>query len=465
MATADTRYLSLAEVSRLLKQREISPVDLTESCLELVDSLNGKINAFITVTREQAMDSARQAAEEIAHGADRGPLQGIPIALKDLYQTAGIRTTANSGALADWVPEEDATTTRLLAEAGTVLLGKLSMHEFAYGEHDFEHQFQPARNPWNLEHTPGGSSSGSGAALAAGLCYGALGSDTGGSIRSPAAFCGIVGLKPTYGRVSRYGVLPLSWSLDHAGPMARTVEDCALLLQAIAGYDEKDPASAKVASADYTAGLEQGVAGMRLGVPRAWFSEHEGTDPEVMAAFEEGLKVLEAEGASLKEVDSAPFLNANSANMIIGLAEAAAYHEQTMQTRPEMLGQYVRDSLLGGVLFSAVDYVQAQRARTVISSQISNILQDVDAIVAPSSTKPAGAFDSPDPEAREGRLSFSSPFNLSGLPAISVPCGFTSANLPVGLQIAGRAFEEATVLRIGRAYEKNTDWHRRHPDI
>ncbi len=465
MTTTDTRFLSLAAVSKLIKQREVSPVELARSCFDRIDSLNGTINAFITVAREQAMATAEQAAEEIAGGHHRGVLHGVPIALKDLYATKGVRTTANSDLLADWIPDEDATTTRLLAEAGTVLLGKLSMNEFAFGAHDFEHQFQPARNPWNTDHVPGGSSSGAGAALAAGLCYGALGSDTGGSIRSPAAFSGIVGLKPTYGRVSRYGVLPLSWSLDHAGPMTRTVEDCAILLQAIAGYDKKDPASANRPVPDYRAALDRGVAGMRLGIPRTWFGEHEGTNPEVMAAFEEALKVLELEGAELVDVDASPFLNAGAVNTIIGLAEAAAYHEETVHMHPELLGQDIRDRLIEGALFSAVDYVQAQRARRAIAAQINGILKDVDAILSPSSTQPAGAFASPDPEGRDGLLNFAGPFNTTGLPAMSIPCGFSIGGLPLGLQIAGRAFDEATVLRIAQAYESKTDWHQKHPDI
>ena len=465
MLGLDTRFLSLAEVSARVKAREISPVELADFCFDLIDAIDGKLNSFIMPTRELAMSAAKLAEQELASGKDRGPLHGIPIALKDLYATKGIRTTANSKALADWVPDEDATTTRLLSEAGTVLLGKLTMHEFAAGSPGSDQPYPPARNPWNLDHQPGGSSSGSGAALAAGLIFGSLGSDTGGSIRGPAALCGIVGLKPTYGRVSRFGVVPLSWSLDHAGPMTRTVEDCALLLQAISGYDAKDAASADVAVPDFTATLEEGVRGMRLGVPREWFDELEGTNPEMMAAFETALKVFESQGARLVEIDSSPFISARGATMTISLTESAAYHEETLRTRPDDFGADFRDRIRQGSLFSAVDYIQAQRIRTKISAQIMEILGNVDVILSPTGAQPAEPFAVLDPDARNRMPSYMPVFNLTGMPAMSVPCGFTGSGLPLGLQIAGRAFDESSMLRVGRAYEKATPWHERHPEI
>ncbi len=465
MVRLDTRFLSLAEVAALIKGREVSPVELTEACFDLIDSVDDKINSFGTPTRDLAMATARTAEQEVASGKYRGALHGMPIALKDLYATKGIRTTANSHALADWVPDEDATTTRLLAEAGTVLLGKLSMHEFASGWPDWELPFPPARNPWNPEHVPGGSSSGSGAALAAGLCFGSLGSDTGGSIRGPAALCGIVGLKPTYGRVSRYGVVPLSWSLDHAGPMARTVEDCGLLLQAIAGHDPKDAASAAVTVPDFAAELDDGVSEMRLGVPREWFDEREGTNPEIMAAFEAALKVFEGLGARLVKIDAGPFVNSREATMTISMTESAAYHEETLRTRPQDFSADFRDRVRQGSLFSAVDYIQAQRVRTLISAQVEEILKDVEIILSPSGAQPAESFADMDPETRNKTPSYTPTHNLTGIPAMSVPCGFTESGLPMGLQIAGRAFDEATVLRVGQAYEQATAWHERHPHI
>ena len=463
MVSTDTRYLSLSEASELLRRREASPVDLTRACLDQIEATDEKINAFITVTAERALAQAREAETELAQGADRGPLHGIPIALKDLYATKGVRTTAHSRVLLEWVPEEDATSTALLQRAGTVLLGKLAMHEFAFGTPTFDGPFPPARNPWNPEHVTGGSSSGSGAALAAGLCYGALGSDTGASIRSPAALCGIAGLKPTYGRVSRYGVVPLSWSLDHVGPMARTVADCALLLQAIAGHDGKDPASADVAVPDFSAALGDGVRGMRLGVPREWLDEAEGTEAEVRAAFEAALKVLEDGGAKLVDVESEPFVNARAANSIILIAEAYAYHEAMLKERPQDFGAGVRDRVRTGAFVSAADYIQAQRARSAIVAQVNAILGRVDVIVSPSVSKPAATFAEMDPDAAYKTPQFFNPFNLTGLPAISVPCGFSSSGLPLGLQIAGRAFDEATVLRVANAYEGATPWHDMHP--
>lgn len=465
MDSAQIAYLTIGEAAALLRKRQLSAAELAAACLERIEALDGKLNSFVTVTREVALAQAGQADNELSRGEDRGPLHGIPVAFKDLYATRSVRTTAHSRLLLDWLPEEDATAVARLREAGSVMLGKLAMHEFAFGAPGFDTAFPPARNPWNLECIPGGSSSGSAAALAAGLCYGALGSDTGGSIRGPAALCGIVGLKPTYGLVSRAGVVPLSWSLDHAGPMARTVSDCAILLQAIAGPDPRDPASAAVAPQRYDATLEDGVRGLRLGVPRSWLHEGDGTDAEVLAAFEEALRVLEKEGARLVEVDGAPFMASRGPNLLILIAEAYAYHEKSLRTRASEFSAGVRNRVREGAFISAADYIQAQRARTVLSRQIGAILREVDAIVSPSAPRPASTFAAFDPEANARRPSYTNPFNLAGLPAISIPCGFSSDGLPLGLQIGGRAFDEATVLRIARAYERVTPWHERHPDL
>jgi aspartyl-tRNA(Asn)/glutamyl-tRNA(Gln) amidotransferase subunit A len=293
MDAYDICYLSIAEAAARLRRNELSPVDLTEACLGRIEAVDGRLHSFISLTADRARAQARRAEQELRSGHDRGVLHGIPIALKDLYLTKGIRTTCHSAVLQDWLPAYDATAVAKLAEAGAVLLGKLGMHEFAFGGPSVDAPFPAVRNPWNVEHIPGGSSSGSGAALAAGLCYGALGSDTGGSIRTPSTHCGIVGIKPTYGRVSRHGVIPLSWSLDHAGPMARSVEDCALLLQAIAGYDGNDPASANIAVPDFRSSLRGGIEGMRVGVPRAgWFDENRGVEPQTQAVFDQALDVL-----------------------------------------------------------------------------------------------------------------------------------------------------------------------------
>jgi aspartyl-tRNA(Asn)/glutamyl-tRNA(Gln) amidotransferase subunit A len=463
--TNDLAFLTITDLARAIHSREVSPTEVTRAMLERIERVDPRINSYITITSDLALQQAKQAEQDLVSGKDAGPLHGVPIALKDLYATKGIRTTGHSKVLADWIPDEDATATTLLREAGAVLLGKLAMHEFAFGVPAFDTPFPPARNPWGTEHITGGSSSGSGAALAAGLCYGALGSDTGGSIRSPAALCGVAGIKPTYGRTSRAGVLPLSWSLDHVGPMARSVADCAVMLQAIAGYDPKDPASADVAAPDFTSTLNDGVAGLRIGVPRDWFSEGDGTHSEVLAAFQAALEVLAGQGAQIVDVDSSPFINARAANTIIMISEAYAYHEDTLKTRPQDLSSGVRNRAREGAFLTAADYVDAQRARGVLANQVRNIMRDVDVIASPAAPQPAETFEEQDPDARYRMPSYTPVFNLTGLPAMSVPCGFSSDGFPIGLQIAGRAFDEATVLRVGHAYEGATDWHRRHPEL
>jgi aspartyl-tRNA(Asn)/glutamyl-tRNA(Gln) amidotransferase subunit A len=397
---------------------------------------------------------------------DRGPLHGIPIALKDLYATQEIRTTCHSAVLQDWVPDYDATAAKKLAGAGAVLLGKLGMHEFAFGGPSVDAPFPAVRNPWNTAHIPGGSSSGSGAALAAGLCYGSLGSDTGGSIRTPSAHCAVVGLKPTFGRVSRYGVVPLSWSLDHAGPMARTVEDCAFLLQAIAGYDEKDPASADVPVPRFGDDLRRGVDGLRVGVPREnWFDEQKGTDRQTLALFGAALNTLESLGARIVEIDGRPFAIARKANQTILVAEAYAYHERRFQEAPEKFGTSVRRRMLEGAFLSAADYITALRARSVLNEQILANFARVDVLATPTASRPPEAFDALDPNEQNLRPNFTNPFNLTGLPAISVPCGLTPDRLPVGLQIIAAPFQEATALRAAHAYEQATEWHTLRPSL
>ena len=465
MTKLDSRYLTIAQAAGLIRAGELSPLEITQACLDRIDEIDSQINSFITVTAELALAQAKAAEQELAAGRDRGPLHGIPVALKDLYATKGVLTTGHSKVLQDWIPDEDATVTTMLREAGAVLIGKLAMHEFAFGPVSFDLPFPPARNPWNRNHVTGGSSSGSGAALAAGLCFGSLGSDSGGSVRNPASQCSIVGLKPTYGRVSRHGVLPLGWSVDHVGPMARSVEDTALMMQVIAGPDSRDPASAPEPVPDFSAQLGKGVQGLRFGVPREWLDEGLGTHPEVKAGFESALEVLTSLGARIETVDSVPFIESRPANTIILTSEAYAIHEETLQKRPQDLSEKLRTRLREGAYFSAADLIQAQRARTTIGQQIGQILSDYDAILSPTTPRPGEAFDEFDPEARYGPPSFTNPFNLTGLPAISVPCGFTAAGLPFGLQIAGRAFDEASILRIARAYEEATPWNDQHPEI
>jgi aspartyl-tRNA(Asn)/glutamyl-tRNA(Gln) amidotransferase subunit A len=457
-------YLTIIEVAAGLRRREYSPVDLTEALLKRIESIDDKLHCFITLTADLALGQAKQADQELRSGKDRGPLHGIPIALKDLYMTQGIRTTCHSAVLQNWVPDNDATAASKLREAGAILLGKVGMHEFAFGGPSVDAPFPAVRNPWNTAHIPGGSSSGSGAALAAGLCYGSLGSDTGGSIRTPSSHCGVVGLKPTYGRVSRYGLIPLSWSLDHAGPMARTVQDCAMLLQAIAGHDARDTASANADVPDFSSDLHQGIKGMRIGVPRAgWFDEKLGVEPATETLFNQALKTLEELGAAIIEIDGKPFSIARKANQTILVCEAYAYHEKPLQEVPEKFGSSVRRRMLEGAFLSAADYITAQRARFVLNEQIRQNFSRVDVFASPSAPRPPDAFATLDPNEQNLRPSFTNPFNLSGLPAISVPCGFTKENLPAGLQIVARSFDEVTAFRVAHSYEQATNWHKQRP--
>ena len=460
MQDDDLAYAGVRELGRRFRARTLSPVELITVLLRRIERLDPTLHAFVTVTPDRAMTDAKAAEFAIARGDDR-PLLGIPVAYKDLYATRGIRTTAGSALLADWVPDSDATCVARLQEAGCVMLGKLITHEFAWGIQMPGHRFPPARNPWNLDRIPGGSSSGSGAALAAGLCVGALGSDTGGSIRGPASFSGVVGLKPTYGRCSRAGVITLSWTLDHTGPMARTVEDCAWQLQTLAGHDSLDPASSRAPVADYLAPLGRAIRGLAIGVPsRDFFLE--GADPEVAKAFEASLGTLRGLGADLRDVEIPHIWDAPSF-MVIMAAEAFAYHERDLRERPEIYGDLLRERLLHGGLYTGAEYVQAMRLRERLRREMLDVLRTVDLLVTPTSSKPASTFDTAYDTSVGFPRSNMPPFNLSGLPALALPCGFTSDGLPISLQLAGRPFDEATVLRAGHAYEQATEWHTRHP--
>jgi aspartyl-tRNA(Asn)/glutamyl-tRNA(Gln) amidotransferase subunit A len=454
-------YATIRELGARYRKRELSPVEVTRALLARIEKLDPILHAFVTLTPDRALADARAAEELLRRGDDR-PLLGIPVGHKDIYLTRGIRTTGGSALLADWTPDEESTCGRRWQDAGTVLLGKLITHEFAFGIQFPGHRFPPARNPWNLDHIPGGSSSGSGAALAAGLVHGATGSDTGGSIRGPAAFCGLVGLKPTYGRASRAGVLTLSWTLDHTGPLARTVEDCALLMQPLAGHDPLDPASSHAPVDDYTAGLGRGVRGLRVGVVRNYFFE--GVDPEVERAFEEAMATLRRLGAEVRDVQI-PSLAATHSFLLIMLAEAYAYHERDLREHPELYGDVLRERLLAGALVTGAEYVQAQRIRSGICREIAAVLRDVDVLATPTTPKPATPFAlAHDPEFGFPRSNMP-PFNITGSPTLALPCGFSSAGLPLSLQLAGRPFEETTVLRIGHAYEQATAWHTRRPPV
>jgi aspartyl-tRNA(Asn)/glutamyl-tRNA(Gln) amidotransferase subunit A len=461
MASDDLAFTTIAEIAARYRRRVLSPVEVTRMLLARIERLDPTLHAFVTVTAERALADAKRAEAVLRRAEAGNPLVGIPLAYKDIYATRGITTTAGSALLADWVPKDDATCVRRLADAGCVMLGKLITHEFAFGIQFPGHRFQPAKNPWNLERMPGGSSSGSGAALAAGLVHGALGSDTGGSIRFPASFCNIVGLKPTYGRVSRAGVIPLSWTLDHTGPMARTVEDCAMLLQALAGHDSADPASSHEPVADYLAPLRRGIRGVRVGVPRAYFFED--VDAEVENAFEQVLVTLRDLGATVTDVEI-PSIQSSWAFLAILMVEAFAYHEHDLRAHPELYGDVLRERFLAGGLIFGSEYVQAQRLRSRLQAEMLDVLKRVDVLAVPTTAKPAPTFAAVWDPSFGFPKSNMAPFNMSGLPALALPCG-SSQGLPLSLQIAGRPFDEPTVLRVGHAYEQATEWHKRRPSI
>ena len=464
--TKELCYLSITEAGALMRSRKLSPVELVRAHLERIEAVDGMLHSFVTVMPDQAMSEARKAEAELLRGHDRGPLHGIPTAHKDLYDTAGVRTTSGSRVDMDRVPAEDCTVVARYRDAGAVLLGKLAMHEFALGGPDFTTPFPPARNPWNTGHITGGSSSGSGAAVAGGLCMGALGSCTGGSIRFPASHCGTVGIKPTYGRVSRAGVVTLSWSQDHAGPLTRRVEDAALMLQPIAGHDPKDPTSSRAPVPDYREGISGGIEGLRIGVPRDYFfSRGPNVSSEVLDIVEKQLEVLEELGARVEDV-SIPSLDfARSANMVIMLSEAFAYHEPNLKARAHEYGELQRASFRIGGLLKASDYVQAQRCRSVVKKEFADVLQRVDVLVSPTMPRTAPAFEGYDPVGHNRGPSYTAPYNVTGLPAISVPAGFDGDRLPVGLQIGGRPFDEATLFRVAYAYEQRTRWYAHRPSI
>ncbi len=454
-------YATIRELGARYRKRELSPVEVARALLARIEKLDPALHAFVTLTPDRALADARAAEDALRRGDER-PLLGIPVGHKDIYLTKGIRTTGGSALFADWVPDSDSTVGRRWQDAGTVLLGKLITHEFAFGLQFPGHRFQPARNPWNLEHIPGGSSSGSGAALAAGLLHGATGSDTGGSIRGPAAFCGITGLKPTYGRVSRAGVMTLSWTLDHTGPMARTVEDCTYLLQAIAGHDAADPASSTRPVDDYVGALDGNVRGLRIGVPRNYFFEDADTDN--VRAFEDALGTLRKLGADVRDLQI-PAFNLSRSFMLIMLSEAFAYHEQDLRLHLELYGEMLRERLLTGALVTGPEYVQAQRVRMQICADVAEVMKTVDVLATPTTPKTAPTFKTMyDPELAFPRTNMP-PFNLTGQPTLALPCGLSASGLPLSLQLSGRAFEEATVLRLGHAYQRATDWHTRRPPV
>lgn len=455
-------FLSITEASRLIERRQLSPVELTRAFLDRIATLDRQLNAYITVTAERAMDQARAAEAEIAAGRYRGPMHGIPLALKDIYCTNGILTTCHSRTRADYVPDFDATTVTRLREAGAILLGKLSTHEFAHGGPSFDLPWPAARNPWKLEHFTGGSSSGSGAAVAAGLAMAALGSDTGGSIRNPAALCGLVGLKPTYGLVSRYGVYTNSFSYDHAGPMTWTVEDCAILLQAIAGHDRNDPASADRGIPDYSSGLHAGVKGMRIGVIRHLYEDDVPVAPALKAALERAYDVLRGLGAVLEDVRIRPASDYHAVKITGAETELYSVHEPVLRTRLNDFGADFLGRALGALLISGPDAMRASRIRRLMIAEMRPLYARFDAFLT-AGPGPAARLDAWRTINFWQRNSVTTPFNCTGGPALVQCIGFTEDGLPLSMQIVGRPFADNTVLRVAQAYESATPWKSRRP--
>jgi len=457
---------SITEAGAWLRSGRITSVALTEELLARSQAAQDTLAAFITITADAAMAAAQRADAELAGGHDRGPLHGIPLGIKDILATADAPTTANSRVLDPaWGQRDDACTVRKLREAGAVLLGKTGLHEFAIGWPDPETGFRIPKNPWDQARTPGGSSSGTGAAVAAGLILGGLGTDTGGSIRGPAAYCGISGIKPTFGRVSKEGCVPLGYSLDNIGPMAWTARDCALMLQVLAGFDPHDPCSASVAVPDMLAGVDGSVRGVRIGVPREHFLDVPELNAEVKQAVLVALEQLAAAGATVLDVELPHGAIAQHAQRAIMLGEAYAYHELDLQTRPELYGKYTRQAFQQGAFYSAADYVQAQRVRSFFNAEVARVLADVDVLVTPTALSIAPTFADYDPDAMRALPSLMGQWNVTGLPALSISCGFASAGLPIGLQIIGKAFQEPTVFKVGDAYQRLTDWHTRRPRV
>jgi aspartyl-tRNA(Asn)/glutamyl-tRNA(Gln) amidotransferase subunit A len=466
----DLATVTLKQAADLLRRRDVSPVELTEACLARIERHDRAINAFITVTRDQALATAREIEGELLRrGRPRGPLHGIPIALKDNIDTAGVLTTAASGVFKDRVPTEDADVVVRLKRAGAILLGKLNLHEFALGGTSAVTYFGPVHNPWALDRVAGGSSGGSAAAIAADMCFGTLGTDTGGSIRIPASLCGIVGFKPTYGRVSNRGVIPMAWTLDHVGPMCKTVEDAALMLGAIAGYDPLDPASVDVPVPDYGRAVRTETRKLRVGVARTPFFD--GLDPEVAKAVEAAIDVLRRLTGGVRDVSIPAAGNVAE----VWNPEIYAYHQPWITKTPDLYQTATRNLIQGAGKATAASYAQAHRRLEIVRREIRKVFTSVDVLITPTqrgvaqpitpAQPAAGGRGAPAPGGGGGGLVNTAAFDIYGLPTISVPCGVSSSGLPIGLQISGNHFAEPTVLAVAHAYEQATEWHSRRPRL
>ena len=464
MGEADVHWWSAVEAGRRLASGELSAVELTTSILSRIDSLDGALGAFAEVTADRAMVSAERADNESRAGRHRGPLHGVPVAVKALCDIAGVRTAAGTEVLAEHVPATDATVVSRLEEAGAVLVGSLTMTEGASAVH--HPSIEPPRNPWDPQAWAGASSSGSGVATAAGLCFGSLGSDTAGSIRAPSHFCGVVGLKPTYGRVSRAGVFPLSATLDHVGPMTRTVADCAAMLGVLAGPDERDPSARQIPVPDYLRELDQPLRGLRIGYDEHYSSD--GVAPELAAAVREAMAVLEGAGALVEPIVVPPREPALEAGALIVHSDVAHAHDPYFEQNKDRYGPHLREMIESGLGLSAADVARGHELRRQWTGQLEALYESVDVIVCPPTVAPAPPAHlttalSPDFFTQGRFFGFTMPFTVSGNPSLTVPCGFTTTGLPMAVQLVGRHFDESRLLQAGHAYQRETNWHNRHP--
>jgi aspartyl-tRNA(Asn)/glutamyl-tRNA(Gln) amidotransferase subunit A len=469
MVDREIYQLSLVDAAALIRGRQLSPRELVQAFLDRIDRLDKELNSFITVTAEAAIEHARQAESELLRretrqGGSLGPLHGVPVALKDLYETRGVLTTAGSKLFADNIPQADAVIAERLFAAGAILLGKNNMHEIALGLTNVNPHYGPCHNPWDLNRVSGGSSGGSAAAVAANLCPASMGSDTGGSIRVPAALCGVVGLKPTHGRTSLRGVMPLSWNLDHAGPIAGDVQDVAFLLQIVAGYDPHDPYSADVPVDDYLVHIRDGVKGWRIALANGEYCSS--LQPEVAQAVRQAAAVFETLGGRVEEVAFPGAYEAAVANGMMVISDAAALYDEYLVDQPQRFGADVRQRLQNGAALPVKDYIRARRTQTLLSRQFTSFFDDYELLLFPATPVTAPFIEGPDAIQMARQLTcYTAPFNLTGLPALSLPCGFSSAGLPIGLQIVARPWAEARLIQAGYAYEQATEWHLAEPDL
>jgi len=463
----ELHHLTIAEAGRLFRSRKLSPIELTRAYLDRIEAIDGSLHSYLTVTADRALAEARTAETELMAGNDRGPMHGIPYGLKDAYETAGIRTTCHSKLLENYVPKNDATAQKKLRAGGGVLLGKHALWEFTFGGPSYDQPWPAAINPWDAKRALMGSSTGSGAAIAAGLCAGAMGSDTGGSIRSPAALCGLAGFKPTYGRISRAGILPNTFSFDHAGPMAWTVEDCALMLQVTAGHDPADPGSYDVPVDDYAGSLDQSLKGKRIGLIRDWYDGEGKTWPEAVKAIDDAVAVFKSLGCTVEEIKVPTMRQFLDCKIPITLSEIYAAYEKDLKTRMEDFGRQFRYRIMPGVMIRGSDYVHALRWRTALAKEMLAHFAKVDFMLT------AGHLGEP-PQVTPGappailnatNPSVTTPFNLTGQPALALCCGYLPDGFPIGMQIAGKPFDEAGVLAAGHAFETAASFRRRRPEI